>query len=206
MFHSTRKFTGCVPLSALVLLLSSAARTASADASADLLFFAATTNEKVYRKSPGKYRPVVIPPSSLNQTGRVYYVERNPALRIPATEVESVVAEKNRPDPFMDVLTEEVLRSRGKGERLLKDDPDDNTLTFTLTAKAGAKYRKFANAHLNELYEMKFAGQSLGVIGFLGPFEGNVFYQFASRDTINRLKKSYPRLKVNLDPVRTRGK
>ncbi|MEK7219879.1 MAG: hypothetical protein AAB253_01700, partial [candidate division NC10 bacterium] len=111
-------------------------------------------------ESPGSPEAkVVLEPTSPFTT--VYYVERIPALRIPATEVESVVAEKNRSDPFMDALTEEVLRSRGKGERLLKDHPDDNTLTFTLTAKAGEIFREFANRHPNELFEVAFTGQRL---------------------------------------------
>jgi hypothetical protein len=183
-------------LSASTLLISAVVFTNLAHAGTNIVFSRAIKNEEVYAKDPGKYRRVVVQPSSLNQSAIVYYVERTPALRIPAAEVESAVAQKNPPDPFMDALTEEVLRSRGKGERLLKDDSDDNILTFTLTAKGGELLREFANKHPNELFEVIFAGQRLGFGATLGRFEGNIFQLFATKNTINRLRKSYPRLKV----------
>lgn len=195
MFHTIKHIASGL-LAMVVLVPALLVLASSTNADADLLWLRAIQDEQAYPKSRGRYTRVAIPPSFPGGKENVYYVERIPALRIRLREMKSVTAEKTPIDPELEKLTEEILRSRGKGETILKDDPDDYTITFTLTEQGAQKFREFAKKHDQEKFAVRFGPETLGVRKFHGPYEQNAVVFFSTRDTVKHLKKKYPQLHI----------
>jgi hypothetical protein len=197
MSRSRRLFAVCAIACSIAGLCFADVAVAATNPPGDLLFYRAKEGDAAHLERPRQYRRLVVPPNVFDPQETIYSVKRIPILRIAANEILSVVAERHRPDPAMEKLAEEFVRRRDGGGEVLKDHPDDNILTFTFTGPGGARFRGFANQHLDQtdLFVITFAGQRLGVASLLGPFEKDEFFQFATRDTIDRLKKSYPGLK-----------
>jgi hypothetical protein len=195
--HSRRRFAVYAIACSIAGMSFADAAVAATNPPGDLMFYRAKQGDAAYVDKPNQYQRLVVPPGVFDPQERIYSVERTPAWRIPVGEIRSVVAERHRPDSSIEKLSEDFARRREGGGQVMKNHPDDNTLTFTFTPAGGARFRRFANQHLDEseLFVVTFAGQRLGVASFLGPFERDDFFQFATRDTIDRLKKRYPGLK-----------
>jgi hypothetical protein len=68
---------------------------AATSPSGELLFFRATEDSEQYAKDPGRYDRASFSSTPVGDT-TVVYVERQPTLRVPLSDIKSVTVEKKR--------------------------------------------------------------------------------------------------------------
>lgn len=162
----------------------------SAGEESDFLLFRGILDKETYLKRPEKYKHVLLPPGSY---GCEIYIERLPAFRIKLEDIKSVSVGKTLIDPMLQKYTEELLKMRGKGEYII-EDPDDYTITFTVTTESSEEFKKFLLRTKGEMFEIRFGGEKLGITKFPGSFEKDIFNLAITKEIANRIKEKYPNL------------
>ncbi len=161
-----------------------------------LLWHLAVEDRAVFEKDPAKFSIVRRPPEV---GGGEVFVERAPALKIPGEEIRAIVAGKMTVNSEVQRRVEEARKAKGEWTPPAEGISHDFRVTFVLHKRGMKKFREFAKEHDQQQVEVRFRGESLGVVTLHGPFEEDeteVSISGLSEKTLSRLKAVYPRLRM----------
>ena len=162
----------------------------------DLLLHRAVEDRALFEKDPPKFSIVRRPPEV---GGGEVFVERAPALKIPGKEIRAIVAGKVTVNSEVQRRVEETRKAKGEWAPPAEGISHDFRVTFVLYKRGMKKFREFAKEYDQLQVEVRFRGESLGVVTLHGPFEEDeteVSISGLSENTLNRLKAVYPRLRM----------
>jgi hypothetical protein len=134
-----------------------------------LAFFRATEDKEKYQRSPGAYDSEPV----RDQASRQFYIERRVAHRVSIRDVEAVIVKKAigyaSQSDFLQALIEEKMGRTKKTDTV--PVPGAYVLIFRIAENEGKRLGNFTNANLNQSFNLKIAGRSIGVINFVFPYE-----------------------------------
>jgi hypothetical protein len=134
-----------------------------------LAFFRATEDKEKHRTSPGAYESEPV----RDQASRQFYIERRVAHRLSIRDVEAVTVKKAigyaSQSDFLQALIEEKMGRTKKTDTV--PVPGAYVLIFRIAENEGKRLGNFTNANLNQSFNLKIAGRSIGVINFVFPYE-----------------------------------
>jgi hypothetical protein len=157
--------------SATILIPALLVLSAATSPPRELLFFRATEDSEQYARDPGRYDRASFSSTPVGDT-MVVYVERQPTLRVPLSDIRSVTVEKKRFYKNKS-LEDAVLEALGKKK---KDTSEEGAeyyydVTFRLRPNAGRQIAKLSH---RETFDLRLGNDRLSIGHFTRRAAGNI--------------------------------
>jgi hypothetical protein len=165
----------CILLTLALLALLPSHRGLGAVKELDVLaFFRVHQDKDKYMKVPSLYEALPL----RDTTDREFYVERRAAHMVSNRAVEAVIVKKTPKyrniSEFKKKITEDLAGSNPNKGTITNDSTDYYyRLTLRIEREEGKRLVSFNDANLNQSFNVKLFGQSIGVLDFVYQYESD---------------------------------